>query len=72
MKGLPLDNLELLKKAVERLPPEELSKFREWFEKLQARLWDAQIERDVAAGKLDWLAQEARAEDSLPMPKKRR
>ena len=67
-----MDNLEDLKKAVERLPPEELSKFREWFEELQARLWDAQIERDVAAGKLDWLAQEARLGDSLPMPKKRR
>ncbi len=67
-----MDNLEDLKKAVERLPPEELSKFREWFEELQARLWDAQIERAVAAGKLDWLAQEARLGDSLPMPKKRR
>lgn len=63
-----MDTLEDIERAVERLPPEELSKFREWFEELQARLWDEQIERDVAAGKLDWLIEETKAAKKLPLP----
>ena len=35
---------------------------QEWFEEMWARQWDDQIERDLAAGKLDWLAEEALAE----------
>lgn len=65
-----MNNLEEIERAVERLPPEELSKFREWFEELQARLWDAQIERDATAGKLDWLVEEAKAAERLPLPSK--
>jgi hypothetical protein len=57
-----MTKLEDIEKAVERLPPEELAKFRAWFEELQSRTWDAQIERDANTGKLDWLAKEALAE----------
>jgi hypothetical protein len=39
--------------AVERLSPEELEKFRAWFEELRARQWDEKIESDLKAGKLD-------------------
>ena len=59
---MPMTKLEDITKAVEHLPPEELAKFREWFEELQARLWDEQIERDMKAGKLDFLVEEAEAE----------
>ena len=43
-------------------PSEELAKFRRWFAQFDEAAWDAQIEADTAAGKLDALATEARAE----------
>jgi hypothetical protein len=52
---------EDIEKAVERLSPEELAKFRAWFEEFDARLFDERIERDAKAGKLDTLMAEARA-----------
>ena len=50
---------EDLEKAVEQLPPHELARFRAWFEGFDAREFDAAIERDAQAGKLDSLADEA-------------
>jgi hypothetical protein len=48
-----------IERAVQQLGPEELAKFREWFAEFDAARWDEQIERDVAAGRLDALAEEA-------------
>jgi len=45
--------------AVTRLSREDLSAFREWFQKFDAQAWDKQFEDDVAAGRLDALAEEA-------------
>jgi hypothetical protein len=53
---------EDIKKAVEQLPPHELARFRAWFEAFDAGRFDATIERDAQAGKLDALAGEALAE----------
>jgi hypothetical protein len=50
---------EDIEKAVEQLPPRELARFRAWFEAFDADQFDAAIERDARAGKLDALAQEA-------------
>ena len=44
--------------AVRRLSPEDLAAFREWFVQLDAEAWDRQIAEDVAAGRLDSLAEE--------------
>jgi hypothetical protein len=52
---------EDIEKAVERLAPRELARFRAWFEVFDAAQFDAAIERDAAAGKLDALAQAALA-----------
>jgi hypothetical protein len=52
---------EDLEKAVERLPPDELARFRAWFEAFDAGRFDAAIARDSHAGKLDALAEEALA-----------
>lgn len=52
---------EDIEKAVEKLPPKELARFRAWFEAFDARQFDAAIERDARAGKLDTLADEALA-----------
>lgn len=57
-----MTKLEDITKAVEQLSPEELARFRDWFEELQARIWDEQIEGDMRLGKLDFLVEEAEAE----------
>ncbi len=48
-------------KAIELLAPGELARFRAWFEAFDAQQFDAAIERDAQAGKLDALADEALA-----------
>jgi len=54
-----MSKLEALEKRISALSAEELAKFRRWFAEFDAALWDRQIERDVKAGKLDALADEA-------------
>ncbi len=54
-----MTTIEDIEKAVAKLTPEQLAKFRAWFDEFQARLFDDQIERDAKAGKLDKLADEA-------------
>lgn len=56
--------VESIERAVEQLPAKELSKFREWFVNFDEAAWDARIESDAAAGKLDALAEEALKEYS--------
>jgi hypothetical protein len=56
-----MTKIEDIEKAVEQLSPEELARFRAWFEEFDARLFDERIERDAKAGKLDKLIAEARA-----------
>ncbi|MEZ6100473.1 MAG: hypothetical protein R3E01_34765 [Pirellulaceae bacterium] len=51
--------LQELEKSISNLPPNELAKFREWFWGFDANSWDTQLESDVAAGRLDSLADEA-------------
>jgi hypothetical protein len=50
---------EDIEKAVEQLAPRELARFRSWFEAFDAEKFDAAIERDAVAGKLDTRADEA-------------
>jgi hypothetical protein len=57
-----VSELEQLARHIERLSPEDLKKFRVWFAEFDACAWDAQIEADSRAGKLDSLVAEARAE----------
>jgi hypothetical protein len=52
---------EDIEKAIERLPPDELARFRIWFEEFDARRFDAAIEHGMKIGKLDALADEALA-----------
>lgn len=54
--------LENAAKIVAQLSPEELAQFRQWFAEFDGDAWDAQIEANAAAGKLDSLAQEALVE----------
>ena len=57
-----MGNVKSIEKAVEALPPSELAEFRHWFAEFDAAVWDKQIERDAASGKLDALAAEALAD----------
>lgn len=48
-----------IEQAVRQLPAEDLAAFRAWFAEFDAGVWDRQFEEDVAAGRLDALADEA-------------
>jgi hypothetical protein len=54
-----MSTAEEIESAVSMLPPEELSRFRAWFEQFDADSWDEQWEEDVKAGRLDKLADQA-------------
>ena len=54
--------IEDLENAVARLPPDQLAKFRDWFEAFDAARFDDKIERDAKAGRLDRLAEQALAD----------
>jgi hypothetical protein len=54
-----MSTVQEIKDAVLQLSPEDLAAFRAWFAEFDASLWDQQFEEDVAAGRLDRLAEEA-------------
>jgi len=57
-----MTRVEAVENEVRSLTAEELAAFRAWFTEYDWQAWDAQLERDIAAGKLDTLAAEALAE----------
>ncbi|MBC8354181.1 MAG: hypothetical protein H8E66_19485 [Planctomycetes bacterium] len=63
--------LQELEKTISELPPDQLTSFREWFLAFDAKNWGQQFETDVAAGRLDGLADDAIREhqsgDSTPL-----
>ena len=56
-----MKKLEKLENEIQQLSPDELAVFREWFQRYDSDEWDKEIERDVSAGRLDKLADEATA-----------
>jgi hypothetical protein len=48
-----------IEQAITELSPEELARFREWFDEYYADVWDKQIEADAKSGRLDKLIAEA-------------
>ena len=57
-----MSTVEDIEQAVANLPPNELARFRRWFEEFDAARFGAKIERDAKSGKLDRLADEALAD----------
>ena len=57
-----MSDVEQVERQIEKLSAVELTKFRAWFLEFDARVWDAQIESDLKAGKLQGLIAEALAE----------
>jgi len=57
-----MTKVEKLEREIQNLSPEERASFREWYEVFDAAEWDRQLEADVAAGKLDGVADAALAD----------
>ena len=55
-------SIDEIEQAVSQLPPDQLAKFRAWFDAFDAARFDQKIEREAKAGKLDRLAEQALAE----------
>jgi hypothetical protein len=54
-----MTTVDEIERAVAKLPPEELAAFRAWFEQFEAAQFDGRIVRDVSAGRLDAIAEDA-------------
>jgi hypothetical protein len=57
-----MQTLKEIEEAVSKLEGADLDRFRNWFETFDAARFDAKLERDAKAGKLDRLAEQALAE----------
>jgi hypothetical protein len=54
-----MKNLSEIEQSVAKLPEDDFAKFREWFWEYENEKWDDRIEKDIAAKKLDALANKA-------------
>ncbi len=52
-------NVAEIESAIEKLPPNEVSKLSEWFTEFEAGIWDKKIEDDLQNGRLQSLIEEA-------------
>ena len=57
-----MTTLEDIEKAVAELPPDQLMRFRAWFDEFESARFDQRIERDAKAGRLNQLAEQALAD----------
>jgi hypothetical protein len=57
-----MSDVKAIEEAVRSLPPKELAEFRRWFAEFDHAAWDAQLEDDLSAGKLDSFLAEAEAD----------
>jgi hypothetical protein len=55
-------SLSEIQAEIERLSPAEQRSLAQWFAEVQSDVWDAQIEDDVNAGRLDHLIARAEAD----------
>ncbi|MBN8729509.1 MAG: hypothetical protein J0L64_03140 [Acidobacteria bacterium] len=57
-----MSRVEQIEQAIDSLTPEEFRSLAEWVRERDQELWDRQMDKDAAAGKLDALFAEAEAE----------
>lgn len=66
-----MTTIQEIERAIEQLPSDQFAKLHDWIVEKDWQRWDAQIERDSAAGKLDFLVEEAlrdvESEDTRPL-----
>ena len=65
-----MTKVEKLEKDIRDLSPKQLADFRRWFIEFDGAVWDREIEADVAAGKLDALADAALADHAAGRSRK--
>ncbi len=72
MYPFAMSTLQEIEQAIDKLPRGEAYELGAWLERRLDDKWDRQIERDVASGRLDKLAQQAirehRAGNSTSFP----
>jgi hypothetical protein len=56
-----MTQVEAIQAEIESLSSEDFARLRDWIAERDWKNWDRQIERDAAAGKLDFLKEEAEA-----------
>ena len=61
--------IQEIEQAITELQPDELARFREWFDEYYAQEWDKQIEQDAASGRLDKLLAEVDEEYNAGLSK---
>lgn len=57
-----MSTLKQIEEAILTLPPDEFQQLMQWVSDLDYQRWDEQLEKDIADGKLEALAQETIAE----------
>ncbi len=57
-----MNRVEQIEAAIASLPPEEYRRLANWFLAREQSRWDAQMDGDSVAGKLDFLFREAESE----------
>ena len=57
-----MKTVEEITTAIAELPPEQVAQIREWLNERAEAEWDAQIQEDERAGRLNALAERALAE----------
>ena len=53
--------VDQIKSDIEALSLEDFAQLREWLAEKDWQLWDEQLEKDAASGKLEFLREEAEA-----------
>ena len=48
-------SVEDIENAIVKLSPQDYARLAEWFRKHDQQAWDEQMDRDAAAGKLDFI-----------------
>ena len=56
-----MTQIESIQAEIESLSREDFVRLRDWIAERDWQIWDRQIERDSAAGKLDFLREEVQA-----------
>lgn len=57
-----MNTVEAITTAIAELPPEQVARIRAWLNERAEEEWDAQIEQDERAGRLNSMAEHALAE----------
>ena len=54
-----MSTIDQIESAILQLPPDDFQRLHKWIQDLDYQRWDEQLAKDIAAGKLDALAEEA-------------